>query len=149
MPEKAKDDIKARKPETKPAAGARPAGTKPAGQKTAAAKPAGQKTAGTKRAGQKAGGTKRAGRRLERVPEQYVFYCCDGSIYRDLEELAAGLAAMTDDAFYYHSNAEKQDFCNWVRDIIEDVELAEDLAMAVNRLEAADRVAERIAFLSE
>ncbi len=87
-------------------------------------------------------------KRLAPVPEQYVFYCCDGSIFRDMEELAAGLAAMTDEAFTYHSNAEKRDFSNWVRDIIEDIELANDLAMARSRLQAADCVADRIILLT-
>ena len=92
-------------------------------------------------------GTKPAKKRLARVPDQYVFYCCDGSVYRDMAELAAGLAAMSDETFAYHSNTEKQDFCNWVRDIIEDIELAEDLAGAASRERAATCVAQRITWL--
>jgi hypothetical protein len=95
----------------------------------------------------KAKSARPAKKRLARVPDQYVFYCCDGGVYRDMAELAAGLAAMTDETFAYHSNTEKQDFCNWVRDIIEDIELAEDLALAASRRRAATCVAERIAVL--
>jgi hypothetical protein len=113
---------------------------KPAGQ--AAKKPAARKPAAR-------AGAKKAEKRLTKVPQQYVFYCCDGNVYRDMEELAAGLAAMTDEAFAYHSNYEKQDFSNWVRDIIEDIELANDLAMAADRVQAADCVADRIIYLSE
>jgi hypothetical protein len=139
MPEKAKPQRKAAKPAaaTKPAAGkatAGPAATKQA----AAAKPAARKPAKAE-----------AQKRLSRVPEQYIFYCCDGSIYRDLAELAAGLSAMTEETFSYHSNAERQDFCNWVKDVIEDIELAEALAMASSRLQAADCVVDRIALLTE
>jgi uncharacterized protein YggL (DUF469 family) len=65
-----------------------------------------------------------------------------------LVELAAGLATMTDATFAHHSNREKQDFCNWVRDVIEDIELANDLAMAGSRDRAAVCVAERITYLS-
>ena len=68
----------------------------------AKAKPAARPSARAKSAAGK--------KKLARVPEQYVFYCCDGSIFRDMEELAAGLAAMTDEAFAYHCNSEKQDF---------------------------------------
>ena len=115
----------------------KPAQAKPASR----AEPAGQPKAKVK------ANAKPAKKRLAKVPDQYVFYCCDGSVYRDMAELAAGLAAMNDETFAYHSNRERQDFCNWVRDIIEDIELAEDLAMAASRERAATCVAERIAWL--
>jgi hypothetical protein len=129
-----------------------PKETKPQG-KPAAKSPAAAKTGMAARAPAKekpAAKVKTAARKkqLERVPEQYVFYCCDGSIFRDMQELAAGLAAMTDQAFTYHSNVEKQDFSNWVRDIIDDIELANALAIARSRQEAADCVAARIVLLS-
>jgi hypothetical protein len=73
-----------------------------------------------------------------------VFWCHDGRIFTDLMELAAGLEAMSDETYAYHSNLEKQDFSNWVRDIIEDEWLAEELARATNRLEAAICVSARI-----
>jgi hypothetical protein len=128
------------KPERSKPAQAKPAAKAetPAGP-TAKEKPAERQPARTKTAREK---------RLARVPEQYVFYCCDGSLFRDMQELAAGLAAMTDDVFAYHSNEEKCDFSNWVRDIIEDIELANDLAMARSRLQAAECVADRIILLS-
>jgi hypothetical protein len=137
MPEKAKSTGKTEKPVS-------PAAKKPAGQKTAAAGP---KSSSAKPAGRAS--KKTAEKRLAKVPAEYVFYCCDGAVYRDIAELAAGLANMTDDAFAYHSNLVKQDFSNWVRDIIEDIELADDLAMAANRIQAADCVADRIVLLSE
>jgi hypothetical protein len=145
MPEKTTNQGKADKPARK--AAAKPAASKSTAKATppkSRAKPAAPKSAARKTAG-----AKPAEKRLQKVPEEYVFYCCDGSVFRDLAELAAGLNAMTDEVFVYHSNSEKQDFCNWVRDVIEDIELAEELAMAASRLEAAERVAERLALLSE
>ena len=124
-----------------------PKAKKEAGEKPpASAKTSGGKTGKTAPA--KRASTKPAAKRLAKVPEQYVFYCCDGAVYRDMAELAAGLAAMTDETFVYHSNIEKRDFSNWVRDIIEDIELAEDLAEAASRLEAARCVADRLIYLS-
>ena len=128
------------KSQDKPERG-KPAQAKPA----AKAVPAGQPEKA--RPGKAATATKPAKKRLARVPDQYVFYCCDGSVYQDMADLASGLLDMTDETYAYHSNAEKQDFCNWVRDIIEDIELAEDLAMAASRERAATCVAERIAWL--
>jgi hypothetical protein len=146
MPEKVKPASQAKKSTGKASA----AKTGTARPKAAAARKApgkAAKAAAPKKAPGKA--AQSAGRKLTRVPLEYVFYCQDGSIYNDLEELAAGLAAMTDETFAYHCNNERQDFCNWVRDVIEDVELAEELAMAASRIEAADFVADRVLFLSQ
>jgi hypothetical protein len=85
---------------------------------------------------------------LVKVPSADVFYCHDGSVFADLRELAEGLEAMSDETFAYHSNLEKQDFSNWVRDIVGDEELANDLAKATNRLQAAEYLVARIALLA-
>lgn len=85
---------------------------------------------------------------LVKVPAEYVFYCHDGSVFADVRELAEGLEAMSDETFAYHSNLEKQDFSNWVRDIVGDEELANDLAKATNRLQAAEYLVARIALLT-
>ncbi len=85
---------------------------------------------------------------LVKVPAECVFWCHDGSIFADINELAEGLAAMSDETFAYHSNLEKQDFSNWVRDVIRDEQLANDLARATSRLQAAEYVAARMALLT-
>jgi hypothetical protein len=81
---------------------------------------------------------------LEKVPAAYVFYCHDGIVFTDVNELAAGLATMSDETFAYHSNPEKQDFSNWVRDIIGDEQLANNLAWSTSREQAAQYVVARI-----
>jgi hypothetical protein len=86
---------------------------------------------------------------MTKVPVELVFWCHDGSVFEDLRELAEGLAAMSDETFFYHSNPEKQDFANWVRDVIEDAWLADELARATSRLQAAECVVNRIAWLLE
>ncbi len=89
-----------------------------------------------------------AQRFLAKVPAESVFWCRDGSIYGSMKELAEGLVTMSDEAFAYHSNSEKQDFSNWVRDVIKDEKLASELALATNRLQAAEYVAARVTFLA-
>lgn len=64
-----------------------------------------------------------------------------------MQELADDLATMTDESFAYHVNAEKNDFVNWVRDIIGDKKLLEDLVGAKDRLTAAGRLSDRVALL--
>jgi hypothetical protein len=82
---------------------------------------------------------------LANVPEEYVFRCCDGTIFRNMQELKDGLDSMTDESFTYHSNTEKKDFSNWVRDIIGDAKLARDLEKAANRTQAAKQAAKQVA----
>jgi hypothetical protein len=81
---------------------------------------------------------------MVKVPAEYVFWCHDGSIFEDLQQLAEGLAVMSDETFEYHSNQEKHDFANWIRDIIRDEELAKELAQVNNRASAARSVAARL-----
>jgi hypothetical protein len=91
---------------------------------------------------------KKSGTLLSKVPAEYVFWCNNGNTFSDLEELAAGLKAMSDETYDYHCNPDKQDFANWVRDIVKDDVLAADLAMAANRIQAAECAAARIAILA-
>ena len=91
---------------------------------------------------------KQPSKSVAKVPAEVVFWCHDGGIFSDLRELAEGLAAMSDETFFYHSNPDKQDFANWVRDVIEDALLAEELAMAASRLQAAECVTDRLALIA-
>ena len=86
---------------------------------------------------------------LSQVPEEYVFRCQDGRVLRDMKELAEALTTMTDETFAYHSNIEKKDFSNWVRDIIGDEKLASDLGKATIRTQAAKQAATRVDVLSK
>jgi hypothetical protein len=89
----------------------------------------------------------RAQRFLGNVPEEYSFRCSDGRTLRNMQELREALISMTDETFVYHANAKKNDFANWVRDIIKDESLAEDVQEASNRARATKTVADRISFL--
>jgi len=85
----------------------------------------------------------------DNVPENYVFRCRDGNVLRNMRDLRDALLSMTDKTFAYHSNSEKSDFSNWVKDIIKDSKLAADLAKSVSRLQAAKRTADRMVFLGD
>ncbi len=76
-----------------------------------------------------------------------MFWCQDGHVLRDINELGEALAGMSDETFVFHSNTEKNDFSNWVRDIIGDEKLTRDLLESQNRTQAAKKVAERVDFL--
>jgi len=89
-----------------------------------------------------------AARLLGNVPEEYLFWCNDGRQLRNMKELAEALANMSDETFAYHSNAMKNDFSAWVRNIIKDEKLARDLDDFTSRTQAARIVADRVAALS-
>ena len=86
---------------------------------------------------------------LADVPEEYVFRCHDSCVFKNMRELRDGLANMIDEVYAYHANAEKNDFSNWVRDIIKDETLAAELQGLISRGEATRRVGSRIARLSK
>lgn len=64
---------------------------------------------------------------LENVPDDKVFWLCDGRILRNLHELADALENMSNDVFEHHVNKEKNDFSSWINDVIGDKKLANDL----------------------
>ena len=89
-------------------------------------------------------GKKKPERLLAKVPQEYVFWCHDGGVFTDIYDLVEGLKTMSDETFAYHSNLEKHDFSNWIRDMMEDGELADALAAAADRTEAVTCILTRI-----
>lgn len=86
---------------------------------------------------------------LATVPEECVFRCHDGRALKNMKELEEALATMADETFAYHSNSEKKDFSNWVRDIVGDEKLAKDLESTLDRNQAARIVASRVDILTK
>jgi hypothetical protein len=86
---------------------------------------------------------------LANVPAEYVFFCTDGQIFSNMAGLGDALNSMSDETFGYHSNCDKRDFSNWLKDIVGDEELARDLANAATRMDAAIIVNTRIEVLKE
>ena len=63
----------------------------------------------------------------------HFFMMVDGSTLKSLKDLLDAFETMSDDVFYYHVNEERNDFANWIRDCIGEVELAENLAKELNK----------------
>jgi hypothetical protein len=84
---------------------------------------------------------------LADVPDEKRFWLADGRYLKNLEELEAALAQISTETFRAHSNAQKTDFSNWVKDVLSDDKLAADLLKSVRREQAARVVAERLRFL--
>jgi len=81
---------------------------------------------------------------LKDVPPDKVFWFHDGRRVKNLDELATTLREMPEETFHYHVTADKNDFGNWVRDVIGDVTLANELQKATTQARAARRVEMRL-----
>jgi hypothetical protein len=88
-----------------------------------------------------------ANRRLGDVPDDKRFWCQDGRLVKNLGELEKALNDMSDETFHYHSGEGRNDFSNWIRDVVGDDKLAKDLSKAKSRIQASKAVAQRISFL--
>ncbi len=85
---------------------------------------------------------------LRDVPQEFAFWCSDGQVLKNLRELRDALASMNESTFAYHVDEAKNDFHNWVKDIIRDDKLAVELLRAASPMVAVRVVTDRIAFLS-
>lgn len=84
---------------------------------------------------------------LEDVPDRYAFFLKDGKRLVNVQELAKALQKMELDVFSHHVNDSRHDFHNWVRDIVLDLELAEELLNAKTPEEASKIIDKRIKFI--
>jgi len=88
-----------------------------------------------------------AKRRLGDVPDEKRFWCHDGKTIKNVKELRKALIEMSDETFHYHLSEGRNDFSKWVREVVGDDNLAEDLGKTKSRIQASKAVAERISFL--
>ena len=88
-----------------------------------------------------------ASTRLSDVADEKRFWCHDGKLIKNLGELEKALNDMSDDTYHYHSSDGRNDFSNWIRDVVGDNKLANDLSKAKSRIQAGKVVAQRISFL--
>lgn len=88
-----------------------------------------------------------AKRILSHVPGDKKFFCMDGTYLSSIEELSSYLKKVKAEVYKNHVNAEKNDFANWIYDVIGDVELANDLRKAKNRKDFRETLRNRIEYL--
>jgi hypothetical protein len=88
-----------------------------------------------------------AQRRLADVPDEKRFWCQDGRNIKNLSELGKALVDISDGSYHYHSGEGRSDFSKWVREVVGDGTLANELSKAKSQMHAAQAVAKRISFL--
>ena len=85
--------------------------------------------------------------RLGDVPREEKFWCQDGRVLSSLPELSSALKQMHAETFHHHFSKSRNDFSNWVRDVIGDEKLSRDLIKSTTQAQAAKSVDDRIAWL--
>jgi hypothetical protein len=86
-------------------------------------------------------------RRLGDVPDDKRFWANDGRTIKNLEELSTSLNDMSAGTYQYHRDGGRNDFSKWVRDVVGDAQLADELAKVDSREQASRAVAQRISLL--
>ncbi|MEK6946645.1 MAG: DUF5752 family protein [Nanoarchaeota archaeon] len=76
--------------------------------------------------------------------EECGFKLANGGILRNLNDLNGSLDEMDEGVFRHHVTDEKNDFGNWVREVLGDEKLADDLAIAKNKNMAQVAVLKRM-----
>ncbi|MCC7574676.1 hypothetical protein KO361_03740 [Candidatus Woesearchaeota archaeon] len=77
--------------------------------------------------------TKKASKILKDAPENKYFVFCDGHPVRNVTQLAEKLENIQEEVFNHHVTENRNDFVNWVKDVFEEVELAEEIAGLKNK----------------
>jgi hypothetical protein len=73
---------------------------------------------------------------LRKAPEDKEFDLIDGRKIKDIKELAYALGDMADNVFWHHVNDARNDFVNWVQDVFEEKQLAEELSKTRDKVNA-------------
>lgn len=74
---------------------------------------------------------------LEKARPENSFRCADGSVLGSVYELENRLCTMSSETFYHHANSHRNDFHNWIKDVFQDYELANELLSAKTPAQAA------------
>jgi hypothetical protein len=88
-----------------------------------------------------------ATRWLRDVPRDKVFLFHDGRTAKNLAELAAALSEIPEETFRHHVTEDKNDFSNWLRDVIGDVPLANQLKRVTTQTTTTRKVEARLDWL--
>ena len=78
------------------------------------------------------------------IKEENYFYVHNGSVLKSKEDLLGCLRNIDEESFDHHVNSEKNDFANWVRDILKDEKLSKKLAQSRSVDEMVSSIEETI-----
>lgn len=74
------------------------------------------------------------------IKEENYFYVRNGAVLKGREDLLGCLRNIDDECFNHHVTQDRNDFANWVRDILGDESLAKGLSETKDREEMINLV---------
>lgn len=74
-------------------------------------------------------------RRAGEIERSDAFYCVNGDVFQNLDQLCQGLERLTDNQFAFHSQWGTSDFSRWVQLVVGDEDLGHDLRQCTTRLQ--------------
>ena len=80
------------------------------------------------------------------VNKENKFFCSNGEVFSNLNNLKKGLEKMDNKTFLHHTKKGKNDFSNWIKECIEDVRLADGL-IGLNKKSSSKKIESRIAYI--
>ena len=84
---------------------------------------------------------------LADVNPECCFWVNNGPVIRNLEELHNAFDNMNNETFMHHANNEKNDFISWVKDVLGDKRLSDDLMKSKSKQSAVNKVKQRLQVL--
>lgn len=81
---------------------------------------------------------------LSDVPEQNYFITKEGKTIKNITELSELLKEVNEEVFSYHVNEERNDFSNWIKDVIKDTDLAKSMINHIQKERMQETVEKRI-----
>ncbi|MFH1637525.1 MAG: hypothetical protein ABIB71_03815 [Candidatus Woesearchaeota archaeon] len=81
---------------------------------------------------------------LEEVPWEKQFWTHDGRVIRAIEDMEEIFKTMDDNVFAQHVNDWKNDFAKWVREVVGDEVLADELIKTKDRKSSISIVKKRV-----
>ncbi|MEM4268472.1 MAG: hypothetical protein QXK37_06620 [Candidatus Woesearchaeota archaeon] len=85
-----------------------------------------------------------AQREISGVPEDKVFWLHDGRILKNLFDLVDALKDIPPEIFTHHVNEGKNDFANWINEVIGDKKLADEIRNHRDAISILNKVAKRL-----
>ena len=89
------------------------------------------------------------GKILNDVAPEKCFWINNGPVVRNLYELSSAIKNMRRETFIHHANGDKNDISKWVREVLNDEMLADDLLRTSTKESAYKIISKRISSIEK
>ncbi|MBU0758467.1 MAG: hypothetical protein KKF44_10450 [Nanoarchaeota archaeon] len=81
---------------------------------------------------------------LSNAPSERAFFVCDGTCLLSLEDTSKFLKTVKKEVFTFHVNKDKNDFYNWIKEIIGDTALAGSIKNLKTSKSMSEKISRRV-----